>query len=575
MTKINWAQLKSDVGGAALLKRPGYLFALPTVVLISILVSNTQQKASDWLPWLLANTLSLLICWGWFELFERVIFVNRAKKPIHIAWIVLFGLTLGGLKGAGTGFFAYQLGLEQDLVWSVVSRVVQTAFLGLWLVPTITILEATRRRFQSERDALVAERVQQRLALAAAGSDASSTAVSHIEHITQLQLREFVSEAKKRIGSEPTTTLGPLIRDIVENALRPMSHRLWERENARVANFSLTELSKIALVRYPFVLTLLMPVYLTPIFISLITTVGLQSAVSRTLIYGLVLLTILGAAKLFRPQRVAVAAGYFVAVQTVAALALALVARFILGDPFDAFLISSSLVSLVWLAQASFFSAYIVAAVRSHDKIREQLEDLERTSGTKSLSVSVAKTESLMLNRELANVLHGNLQNRLLSAALRLDKNQDNPDNLMRELRAVEQLLDAAIVDYDQVNNLGLAEQLAEIANRWAGFVSVKLDLQAEIADANQIKRLNQLVNEAVSNSVRHGLAGNVLVSLTRAGGGGSSEGNLILTVTDDGLGPRDGGSGLGLQLFDSLAGKGWSLNPATDGGSVLTLTLP
>ena len=573
MTRINWAQLKSDIGGAALLKRSGYLFAIPTVVLASVLVSNANQDAGAWLPWLLANALSLLLCWGWFELFERVFFSNRAKRPIHFAWIMVFGLTLGGLKGAGTGFFGYLLGLEQDLVWAVVSRVVQTAFLGLWLVPTITILEATRRRFQTERDALVAERVQQRLAAAGSagfGVGAGLSAPNSIEHITQLQLREFVGEAKKRIGSEPSTTLGPLIRDIVENALRPMSHRLWERENAKVANFSLTEVSKIALVRYPFVLTLLLPVYLTPIFISLITTLGFERAVFRTLVYALVLVAVLGAAKLFRPQRVAVAAGYFGAVQIVAALAIALAARFIFGDPFDALLISSSLVMLVWLAQASFFSAYVVAAVRSHDKIREQLEELERTSGNKSISASVVKTENLMLNRELANFLHGNLQNRLLSAALRLDKNQDNPENLVRELRAVEQLLDAAIVDYEQVNSLGLADQLAEIANRWAGFVSVKLDLKAAVADPNQIKRLNQLVNEAVSNAVRHGLASNVLVSLTRANGG-----SLILTVTDDGLGPRDGGGGLGLQLYTSLAGKNWSLNPGADGGSVLTLTLP
>jgi signal transduction histidine kinase len=573
LTKINWAQLKSDIGGAALLKRSGYLFAIPTVVLASVLVSNANQEAGAWLPWLLANALSLLLCWGWFELFERVIFANRAKRPIHFTWIVVFGLTLGGLKGAGTGFFGYQLGLEQDLAWAVISRVVQTAFLGLWLVPTITILEATRRRFQTERDALVAERVQQRLA--AAGVGAGLTASNSIEHITQLQLREFVGEAKKRIGSEPSSTLGPLIRDIVENALRPLSHRLWERENARVANFSLTELSKIALVRYPFTLALVLPVYLTPIFISLISALGFQNAVFRTMVYALVLLAVLGAAKLFRPQRVTVAAGYFVAVLTVAALAIALAARFIFGDPFDAFLLSSSLVTLVWLVQATFFSAYVVAAVRSHDKIREQLEELERTSGNKSISASVVKTENLMLNRELANFLHGNLQNRLLSAALRLDKNQDNPENLVRELRAVEQLLDAAIVDYEQVNSLGLADQLAEIANRWAGFVSVKLDLKAAVADPNEIKRLNQLVNEAVSNAVRHGLASNVLVSLTRASGEGSNAGSLILTVTDDGLGPRDGSGGLGLQLYESLAGKNWSLNPGADGGSVLTLTLP
>jgi signal transduction histidine kinase len=237
-------------------------------------------------------------------------------------------------------------------------------------------------------------------------------------------------------------------------------------------------------------------------------------------------------------------------------------------------------VMFIWLLEVTFLSSCIVAAFRSHNKIREYLEELEQTLGGKGLSDSVTTSESLILNRELANFLHGNLQNRLLSAALRMDKNQDNPEVLLRELKVVEELLDSAMLNYQETSALGLAEQLAEISSRWSGFVLVQFDLQTEIFSAGQVKNVAQLVNEAISNAVRHGLASKVWVSVAASPMGGAGAGSavrwpeLLITVTDDGLGPRSGVAGLGSNLFDSLAGTNWQLGAGADGGSVLTLAV-
>lgn len=310
----------------------------------------------------------------------------------------------------------------------------------------------------------------------------------------------------------------------------------------------------------------------------MISIVGLGQAVIRTLVDVAVIFAFFSLAKLFRPQRVAVAAVYFFFVIAVLVASISLSGAMIFGDVLTAASLVPALLMFVWLGQVGFFSAFAVSAVRSPNKIREQLEELDESLGAKGLSATVAKTENLILNRELANFLHGNLQNRLLSAALRMDKNQDNPDELLRELRAVEQLLDDAVLDYSQASGLGLAEQLAEIAARWAGFVSVQIDLQTSGASAVQIKQVTQLVNEAVSNAVRHGLAGKVWVSVVAgagsAGGASGAAPQLLITVTDDGLGPRDGVAGLGSHLFESMAGTSWFLKPGADGGSVLTLAI-
>lgn len=566
-TKINWSQLRSDIGGPALLHRPGFLTGLPIVILASVLTANSSQDANLWLPWILANLLSVLVCWGWFELFERVIFTGRAKRPIAGVLVAVFGLSLGALKGATTGLFGFLLGLETDLALGITSRIIQTALLGLWVVPVLAVLEAARRRFQAERDILVAERVQQRLA---------ATDVQNTDFVSQPELRQFIGEAKKRLESDSSKTYGPLIRDIVENALRPLSHRLWERENARVTNFSLADMSKIALVRYPFLVLPVTISYFGPVFFSLLAAVGATRAISTMLVEVSVLVILLTAAKLYRPKKFAIASAYFVFVMALSVAAMALSTAAIFSEPLNVAFLATHVVIFVWLSQVAFFSSFVLAAIRSHDKIREQLEELEQSLGNRSLNASVAKTENLMLNRELANFLHGNLQNRLLSAALRMDKNQDNPDELLRELRAVEQLLDDAVLDYSLASDLGLAEQLAEIAARWAGFVSVQTDLQTSSASAVQIKQVTQLVNEAVSNAVRHGLAGNVWVRVVAGSEGGVSGAapQLLITVTDDGLGPRDGVAGLGSRLYESMAGTSWFIKPGTDGGSVLTLAL-
>lgn len=47
------------------------------------------------------------------------------------------------------------------------------------------------------------------------------------------------------------------------------------------------------------------------------------------------------------------------------------------------------------------------------------------------------------------------------------------------------------------------------------------------------------------------------------------------ITVIDDGSGPVDGRHGMGSSLLDETAPGAWSLDRGTDGGAVLTATVP
>lgn len=562
MTKINWRALVKDLGGTALLSQNGYIVLAVLSLTSSMLVISPDQSASSpW--WWAANLGSLLACWGWYELFARVFFKNRNIKPVPLIWVAFFGATLGAIKGAMTGALAATFGLVPDLASAVISRVVATSFLGLFAVVALALLNATLNRFQSERNLLIAERVQQKLK---PGS----------EELDSQELREFVTKTKTRLEAQalqPGNISGQqalyatLIRDIVETGLRPLSQRLWQREDAKVANFSFGDLSRVAILGGGVAVVSVSILYFFASIFTLLAHLPFEAAVIRAGFGAVVVATVLLVSRTYRPQRLAVAWVYFFMVNLIAALGLTILGNLVLGEieGIDSF--SIGLVALIWLLETSYIARFLFAAMHNHEDVREQLEALLSKAG---IDVAANQAQSLLINRNLANYLHGSVQNRLLSAALRIESGSGDANSLVSELAAIEQLLDGAASEFDSGSDRPLAEQFAEMVARWEGYVQIEI-LPADLPnfDTELNGKVIQVATEATSNAVRHGLASSLTIELLPQLGS-----QLKIIITDDGLGPRKGASGLGSHLFNSLCGANWSLKLRAEGGSVLELNL-
>jgi signal transduction histidine kinase len=205
--------------------------------------------------------------------------------------------------------------------------------------------------------------------------------------------------------------------------------------------------------------------------------------------------------------------------------------------------------------------------MHNHEAVREQLEALLSAAG---IDVAANQAQSLLVNRNLANYLHGSVQNRLLSAALRIENGSGDAVNLVAELAAIEKLLDGAATDFDTGSERSLDDQFAEMVGRWEGYVQIEV-LPSPLPDfgAEINAKVIQLATEAISNAVRHGLASALTIEVRP-----QPNSILRITITDDGLGPRKGASGLGSHLFNSLCGANWSLRLRTEGGSILELNV-
>ena len=551
---------------------------VPFLIVISVLsnstaISDTSSEASPelyrYLGLIIANIASIAVCWIYLEIVDRTLFKNKALKPIKIYWVLLFGASLGFLKGYTTGFFSWVVGSELDLDQAISNRIIQTTFLGLWTIPLVALVTATFIRFQNERQILLAETLEKGL-----GSDNSLVhPLGSSEELT-IYLAQAKSEVAALRKSSDTQTANQMIskrlRDLVETGLRPISHRIWQENSKASGVLKISQLARLALKKNPFPIGLIiggLAIGLVPITFSAVPA-G-EALIRITVMLGLTAVILALAKKLPRETLVGVWIS-FVTANLISTFLSLWVSDLIFGETFVSSDILIWIAFFLWQLQLTFFSSVVSEVLTTRAEMRRQLIE---SLGKDQLDSDVRNALVRLRNRELAQYIHGNIQNKLLSFALKFDQENLSTDDVSRLLDEVEALFSTAISDYLRVDAADLDRQLTQLAQRWSGFVGIDLtnSLPTSGLSKEEIKSIVEVVSEAVSNAVRHGLAKNLKITLGKIE---SNNSQIEIVVEDDGLGPRSGKAGLGTELFNVTSGVNWSLTPANMGGSVLRVRI-
>lgn len=576
--RINWNTLTQDMGGKHFLNRRSLLLMIPFLIVISVLSNSTAISDPSlvsssvlyrYLALIIANIASLAVCWVYLEAVDRTLFRNKAVRPIKIYWVLLFGASLGFLKGFTTGFFSWIFGSELDLEIAVSNRIGQTTVLGLWTIPLVAVVTATFIRFQTERQILLAENLEQNL-------NSKNFLINSGESSEELKL--YLSQAKAEISALrngnktgiSNTDISKKLRDLVETGLRPISHRIWQENSKASGSLKLSQLAKLAVKKNPFPMGLILiglAIGLLPINL---TAFPFGDALLRTLVMlALTSIILMSAKRLPRESPIGIWGVFLGAtfVSTGVSLAAAIA---VFGYPLTSRDIPIWIAYFLWQFQLSLFASVVSEVLSSRAEIRKQLI---ASLGQDQLDSDVRAALGRIRNRELAQYIHGNIQNKLLSFALKFDQDNLSADDVSRLLDEVDTLFSKAISDYQSVDTADLDEQLAHLVQRWAGFVNIAQSSSLSKSDLSeeQIRSLVQVVSEGVSNAVRHGFAKNLKINIQQSA---SDNRQIEVTVEDDGLGPRSGKPGLGTELLNATSGTNWSLTAGKFGGSVLRARL-
>lgn len=523
----------ADLGGEHFLKPGHYMLASVVVILAGVSSSSALTGLDTLTLYLLANIISVLITAVPFMLLKA--FKHQMKRDFNLVMVVLTGLVLGATKSSSTGWLVYLFGLE-SLDFALQSRLVSGTLIGLVVVLIASALPVFMTDFENKRALLIRESVSKKLA----------------DSVTPVT-RDIVSELSELAsGDRPRAEVSSQLELLVSEKLRPISKDLWESTAKRYPEFKLRSLVSHGFRHTPIPLFPMLVIYA-------LGTSGLKQLVAGDL-SGL----------------------WIIAIQSVGITAFILAANWLKKSDMyvSAFLlagfgisVSVSLAPLLFELENEIYSplpGFVLVAINVLVNIgllttlaagvserRRQATELSEADAI-HLDLESEELSALLASRRAAAILHGQVQNRILGSAVKIGGGTDDYRLVISKL-------------IQQLSNLGtsstestLEDALGQLVADWQGVIVLSYDIQGPSRDVSF--NLIESIREGVTNAHKHGLASSVHLNVR------FDAASIFVEISDDGLGPRKGRSGLGQRLLDALGP--WKLVAQRQGGSLLSFVV-
>lgn len=544
-------ELTAKVGGPSFLDPRQLLYASPIIWLSSIIFRQGFPNAVSLNAELTTQTFSIVATYFFAISLSALTKTRRERKSLNLAEIIFFGAVIGAAK-----FYSVELLLlllfSQELAPGRIGALwMNVLIFSLLLFPGLAFAESKRIDFETDRGEMVSRRARASLELA------------KVEKINP-RIEQFLIDIRSTEDSQEKQSqlqLAMRIRNFVETEVRPLSRRIWEIEDRKIVRFTFRELLVEALRHKPFH-PRFTAIACAPIpFLASLSTSGFADASIQALAGTLVIFFIfsLGQAvgKKFGFLPIVFLVSIFLSASSVVLM------NFLLFTPVTNLPgLTSWGLMVFWIGSLAVFTALTSTALSKGSSLAAELADLNESTQeipTPASSVSVS-------NRELANFLHSTVQNQLLSAAMTIESEVAQSELPNASIKTLEKVL------LEQVANgftpeQSLEEILEEVVGRWSAVLRIETRVCLN-EDLRPGPIFAQVIDEGISNAVRHGRASLLSITISAAG-------ELIeIQIEDDGFGPLNGAPSLGHALFNDSTNKNWQLEAKEAGGSRLTLNL-
>lgn len=186
----------------------------------------------------------------------------------------------------------------------------------------------------------------------------------------------------------------------------------------------------------------------------------------------------------------------------------------------------------------------------------ETLDESDRIYAESKATAAHIRREISKITADWLQHVHGNIKPRLYAASLTIRKinASEDPNEYILALNTAREFL----VGFEYANNVTSRtrqEELAFRVDRWDGIVEIAvIDDQMDYENCRlSAIELADLIEEGISNAVRHGKCTKISVTLLTIESGGSR-----IEIRDNGAGITATTPGLGSSFFDSLTAGNW-----------------
>lgn len=555
-------QTIADVTGEWAFYLPMFYFAAPLSILSSALQDFDPNKPFTFLLWLFASVIGFLAM-----LLVAYISKNIFRNSKNQNWKTLlayffFAFVTGGTKGLITGIVGGQLVAVTQFDNALIPRTVTSGLIGALIIPAGSLFLANRKRLSEKRDGLVRELVQIEMQ-----TEQNIESLEGLDHLAfkdtrsniSLQIERLLSDISK-LDEIPATSQWELIsvelKRIVEENIKPASKSLWQTKISEYPKLKFGETIALAISQFSFPMS----------FVIITNALGTSAQFVRhsqgmplvqTLIWTVLsillpyLIMRLVVRKHLLPGKIAFFTMilFSVSLESFRLHQNAVNTNTLILN-FNSFIFGTFLIFTL------LTGGFISTSLKSQNQEIKSLSELVDQDRVKLVALEIAKESA---NRDLAKYLHGQVQTRLMSLALALDLAKETKDSLQAQ-KALDEL-NKMVSEPASRKLKNTSESINQIFSRiessWGALVNISFHnfpIENNLTPT-ELENIQTIAEEAVTNSVRHGLANNVEISVEI-----SSQNQIEISIIDDGTGLIDAKSGLGSSLFTSICGNNWTL---------------
>ena len=529
-----------------------YFLTIPIDVIVLLLSSDHASTGSnDFFNWLILS----LIAHGSIAPVTAIALLFTSRANSWKAELCAL-LVLGAVRGVAIDFGVWLLDLEPKV--SFIYKVFNsTISLPLWFIGLALLVES-RRQFQQEFEALFLRSLRKEQTSAEKlSSDLGQ--VHDGEQIKQLQsLATGLAIEIEETLNLPTQKINyakqvEKIHDLINKKLRPASAELWNGSNLSTPKLSISTLIRISLLEHRLKVIAASLLFSPYIFIGLNGSQGWQFAIIQSLLATVLnILIFMIYEMLFKNGLINRKSANILIMGSSFVIPL-LTILFILPDSlfwaesdatkffYQLFLSSAHISILLGFNLYKLLDQYRSTVLANFEQIAkgEELFPFSNADLTASRDI------------DLARYLHGELQAGLIATSLILERAIKAGDtNLANHaLRSTVDILNQDHARVSQSRTSSPHARLEKISSGWKGIAEVKITLDwIDDLETLVLNDIITLIDEAVSNAIRHAKASSILVTGSRVGE------DLHFEILSDGAGMTAKSVGLGTKLFNELA---------------------
>jgi len=178
------------------------------------------------------------------------------------------------------------------------------------------------------------------------------------------------------------------------------------------------------------------------------------------------------------------------------------------------------------------------------------------------------------MSHQWATFIHGKILTRLAATSLKLEQAVTNNDNKSFEvgLADIALVLSEPTREFEQ-KAVDLKTEISSRLDPWEGLISIKIKIDHALADISneRVKDLGEVIEEIISNSVRHGGSQNISINITS-----TIHPDIHVQIEDDAVNPLPSVPsriGLGTKILNLVSDGRWSISHV-DAKTTVKLTM-